>query len=173
MLTKLLQERIVYLGDDFNQEIATVVVMQLQALAVDLRPASLYVNSNGGSLSAALAIYEAMQDLTYPLATVALGRAEYAAALLVAAGTPGHRLAVPEARFVLGPPTVDGSGLDFQAYLKAVQVSCDTLTGLMAIHTGQHPQTLAQPAQLSADEALRLGLIDRILPKSAKVSKNS
>jgi len=164
MLSRLLKERIIYLGDDFTPDIATAVVAQLQALQVDPRPASLYVNSGGGSLPAALAIYEAMQNLNYPLTTVALGRAEFAAAMLVAAGTPGQRVAASDARFVLGPPTVDGAGMDFQAYLKAVQVTCETLTGLLAIHTGQTPQLLSQPAQLNAQEALRLGLIDRVLP---------
>ena len=124
-MARLLKERIIYLGDGFTEEIATAVVMQLQALEGDsARPASLYINSRGGSLRATLAIYEAMQNVGYPLTTVALGRAEYAAALLVAAGPPGQRVAAADARFVLGPPIIDGSGMDFQAYLKSVQVNC-------------------------------------------------
>ncbi|MBT9585050.1 ATP-dependent Clp protease proteolytic subunit [bacterium] len=165
-LSKLLAERIIYAGD-VTEPVAQAVVAQLQALACDpTRPASLYVNSKGGPLVAILSVYEAMQKVSYPLATVALGRVEYAAAVLVAAGAPGRRVAKAGTRFVVGPPVVDMAGMDFQAYLKAVQNHCETVNGLLARHTGQSVQRLAaysEATELSAQEALQLGLIDRIL----------
>lgn len=167
VLVKLLKERIIYVGD-LNEAMATAVAAQLQALATDpSRPASLYINSRGGPLPVVLRIYEAMSGLPYELATVAMGRVEYAANLLLAAGTPGKRAAASTARFLLGPPVVDQAGLDFQSYLKAVQTTCETVNGLLSRQTGQTVQRLAafsQPTELTPAQALDLGLIDRILP---------
>ena len=165
-IARLLKERIVYLGD-INEAVADAVVAQLQALECNpSQPASLYLNSKGGPLSAALRIYEAMQKSAFEVATVVVGRADYAAAMLAAAGTPGRRASATQGRFLLGPPVIDGSGLDFQGYLKAVQHHCDTINPLLARHTGQSIQRLAgfsEPTELSAEEALQWGLIDRVL----------
>lgn len=165
-LSKLLAERIVYVGD-VTEAFARAVVAQLEALECDsTRPASLYINSKGGPLEAILSIYQATQKVSYPLATVVIGRVEYAAVVLAVAGTPGQRVARAEARFVVGPPVIDMAGMDFQAYLKSVQSYCETVNGLLARHSGQSVQRLAaysEVTELSAQQALELGLIDRIL----------
>jgi ATP-dependent Clp protease protease subunit len=166
-VARLLAERMVYVGD-LTESVARAVVAQLQALESDAsRPATLVVNSKGGPLEPVLSVYQAMQQVSYPLATLAVGRAEYAAALLISAGAPGHRAARSEARFLLGPPVIDQAGLDFQAYLKAVQSYCETVNGLLARHSGQPVQRLAalsQATEFTPEEARQWGLIDRILP---------
>lgn len=166
VLVKLLKERIIYLGD-LSDPMATAVIAQLQALAADpSRPASLYINSKGGPLAPVLKIHQVMAALPYELATVAMGRVDYAANILLAAGAPGKRAAAANARFLLGPPVIDQSGMDFQAYLRAVQATCETLNGLLSRHTGQTVQRLAafsEPTELTPAQALELGLIDRVL----------
>lgn len=145
----------------------SAVVAQLKALECDSRPATLTVRCSESSLPGVLAIYEAMQRAPYELATVALDKVEYSTVLLVAAGTPGKRAASAQSRFLLGPPVIDMAGMDFQAYLKAVQNHCETVNGLLARHSGQSLQRLAgftQPTELSPTEARDLGLIDQILP---------
>lgn len=165
-LARLLQDRIVYLGG-LSQPMVSAVVAQLKALECDSRPATLTVRCSESLLPGVLAVYEAMQSVPYELATVALGKVEYATTLLVAAGTPGKRAASASSSFLLGPPVIEMGGMDFQAYLKAVQSHCETLNGLLARHTGQSLQRLAgftQPTELSPAEARELGLIDMILP---------
>jgi len=167
MLAKLLKERIVYVADPINDGVAQLVLSQLDALQEDLdSPVTMYLTGKGGPISCVLAIYEAMLTVDYPINTVAMGRVEGWAALLVAAGTPGQRCAAPAAHFVLAPPEADGQGMDFQAYLKRVSSLCETFNRLVAKHTGKTPEAIGaitQPLQLSGSEAISFGLIDKIL----------
>ena len=166
-MAKLLRERIVYVPDRITDEVALLVSSQLKALeqAPD-EPASLYVTGKGGPTSAVIAIYEAMRATSFALRTVAMGRVEGWAALLIAAGEPGARCAGPTAHFVVGPPEVDGEGMDFQAYLQRVRSVCETFNKMLAFHTGQSPESIAaikQPRHLTGQEAIQFGLIDAIL----------
>lgn len=166
MMAKMLKERIVYVPDPITDGAAQLVTAQLQALENDTEPASLYLTGKGGPTSAIIAIYEAMRATSYAVRTVALGRVEGWAALLVAAGQPGARCAGPTAQFVVGPPEVDGEGMDFQAYLQRVRSVTDTFCKMLAFHTGQSPESIAaikQPRHLSGQEAIEFGLIDAVL----------
>lgn len=166
MMAKLLKERIVYVPDPITDGVAQLVIAQLQALENDSEPASMYLTGKGGPTSAVIAIYEAMRGTSFALRTVAMGRVEGWAALLVSAGEPGARCAGPSAHFVIGPPEVDGDGMDFQAYLQRVRSVGDTFCKMLAFHTGQSPDSIAaikQPRHLSGKEAIQFGLIDAIL----------
>ncbi|MBX3167481.1 MAG: ATP-dependent Clp protease proteolytic subunit [Candidatus Eremiobacteraeota bacterium] len=166
MLAKLLKERILYVADPLSDEAALLVAAQLKALEADPSPATLYLTGKGGPTSAVMAIYEAMRGTSFALRTVAMGRVEGWAALLVSAGEPGARCAAPAAHFVVGPPEVDGAGMDFQAYLQRVRSVCETFNKMLAHHTGQSLETIAaikQPRHLSGQEAIAFGLIDAIL----------
>lgn len=166
MMAKLLRERIVYVPDRITDEVALLVASQLKALEQDPEPATLYVTGKGGPTSAVIAIYEAMRATSFALRTVAMGRVEGWAALLIAAGEPGARCAGPTAHFVVGPPEVDGEGMDFQAYLQRVRSVTDTFCKMLAFHTGQSPETIAaikQPRHLNGQEAIQFGLIDAVL----------
>lgn len=167
LLAKLLQERIVYVADPITDGVAQLVLSQLDALQADLdSPVTMYLTGKGGPVSCVLAIYEAMLTVDYPIHTVAMGRVESWAALLVAAGTPGQRCAAPAAQFSIGPPEVDGQGMDFQAYLKRVSNLCETYNRLLAKHTGKTPEAIgaiSQSLQMSGSEAKDFGLIDKLL----------
>lgn len=166
MLAKLLKDRIVYVADPITDQVAMLVAAQLQALENDPSPITMYLSGKGGPTSAIIAIYEAMRSTSYAIRTVAMGRIEGWAALLVAAGEPGARCAGPAAHFVIGPPEVDGAGMDFQAYMQRMRSVCDTFNKMMAHHTGQSPDAIGaikQPRHLSAQEAIQFGLIDAVL----------
>ena len=166
MMAKLLRERIVYLPDRLSDEVALLVASQLKALEHSPEPATLYVTGKGGPTSAVIAVYEAMRDTTFALRTVAMGRVEGWAALLVSAGEPGARCAGPSAHFVIGPPEVDGAGMDFQGYMQRVKSVSETFSKMLGFHTGQSPESIAaikQPRHLNGREAIQFGLIDEIL----------
>ncbi|MFN8611070.1 MAG: ATP-dependent Clp protease proteolytic subunit [Vulcanimicrobiota bacterium] len=166
MMAKMLKERIVYVADPITDGVAQLVTAQLQALENAPEPATLYLTGKGGPTSAVIAVYEAMRATSYALRTVAMGRVEGWAALLVAAGEPGARCAGPTAQFVIGPPLVDGEGMDFQAYMQRVRGVSETFSKMLAFHTGQSAESIAaikQPRLLSGQEAIQFGLIDAIL----------
>lgn len=166
MISRLQQGRMVYVADPITDAVALTVVAQLQALENSPEPASLYLTGKGGPTSAIMAIYEALRATTFAVGTIAMGRVEGWAALLVAAGEPGARCAAPQAYFVIGPPAVDGEGLDMQSYLQRVRSVSEIFTKMLAHHTGQAAETIAQikqPRQLSAQQAIEFGLIDVIL----------
>ncbi|MBN9420170.1 MAG: ATP-dependent Clp protease proteolytic subunit [Candidatus Eremiobacteraeota bacterium] len=166
MLARLLKDRIVYVADPISDEVALLVSAQLKALESSPSPVTLYLTGKGGPTSAVIAIYEAMRSTSYAIRTVAMGRIEGWAALLVAAGEPGARCAAPAAHFVIGPPEVDGAGMDFQAYMARNRSVCETFNQMMAHHTGQSADAIGaikQPRHLSGQEAIQFGIIDAIL----------
>jgi ATP-dependent Clp protease protease subunit len=172
--SKLLEERIVFLGtpvDDTSANDVMAQFMHLEYLAPD-RDISLYINSPGGSFSAMTAIYDTIQFVTCDVETVCLGQAASSAALLLAAGTAGKRSALPGARVLIHQPSlvepVHGQATDLAIQADELLRTRAELERLLAQHTGQSRDRIAADIErdkiLSAYEAVEYGLVDRIVP---------
>ena len=171
--SKLLEERIVFLGtpiDDISANDVMAQFMHLEYQAPD-RDISLYINSPGGSFTAMSAIYDSLQFVTCDVETTCLGQAGTSAALLLAAGTPGKRSALPGARVVLHQPSlpepIQGQASDLAIQAEELARTRVQLEELLALHTGR---TVAQVSAdierdriMDAQQALEYGLVDRIV----------
>jgi ATP-dependent Clp protease protease subunit len=171
--SKMLGERIVFLGTPVDDAAANDIAAQLMYLEHDApgQDVSLYINSPGGSYTAMSAIYDTLQFVTCDVETVCLGQALDAAAVLLACGTPGKRLALPGARIALSQPSLDEpaqgqpSDLEIQAR-ELVRLRAMT-AGMLARHTGHSAERIEADFDrrkvLDAREALAYGLVDRIV----------
>ncbi|WP_326664787.1 ATP-dependent Clp protease proteolytic subunit [Streptomyces sp. NBC_00385] len=171
--SKLLAERVVFLGTPVDDTAATDLVAQFMYLEHDApdRPISLYINSPGGSFGAMTAIYDTMEFLTCEVETFCLGQAGAAAAVLLAAGAPGKRHALPGARVVVQQPElsdpVQGQPSDLEIEARELARMRDTLTGMLARHTGRPAEQIAADTErdliLDAEGAKDYGLVDHIV----------
>ncbi|MER6085828.1 ATP-dependent Clp protease proteolytic subunit [Streptomyces sp. NPDC001833] len=172
--SKLLEERIVFLGTPVDEVSANDVMAQLMYLeyAAPERDISLYINSPGGSYSAMAAIYDTVQYVTCEVETVCLGQAGASAAVLLAAGTPGKRSVLPGARIVLQQPSlpepVQGQPSDLAIQAEELDRVRAMLERMLVRHTGrtaeQVHRDLERDLVLDAPEALAYGLVDRVMP---------
>ncbi|GGV22055.1 putative ATP-dependent Clp protease proteolytic subunit-like protein [Streptomyces longisporoflavus] len=171
--SKLLAERIVFLGTPIDETSANDVMaqfMHLEYLAPD-RDISLYINSPGGSFSAMTAIYDTIQFVSCDVETTCLGQAASAAAVLLAAGTPGKRSALPGARVLVHQPSIaepiHGQTSDLAIQADELLRTRGQLEKLLARHTGQSTERVAADIErdkiFSAPEAVEYGLVDRII----------
>ncbi|POX44784.1 ATP-dependent Clp protease proteolytic subunit [Streptomyces sp. Ru71] len=171
--SRLLEGRIVFLGTPIDDTSANDVIaqfMQLEHQAPD-RPIQLYVNSPGGSFSAMTAIYDTMRYVSCEVETYCMGQAGSSAAVLLAAGAPGRRHALPGARVVLRQPAllepVQGQTSDLVVQAEELTRLRTTLEEMLARHTGRSPQQVAADIErehiLDARGALAYGLVDRII----------
>ncbi|MCK1797982.1 ATP-dependent Clp protease proteolytic subunit [Streptomyces sp. XM4193] len=178
--SKLLGERIIMLGTPVDDACASDVVAQLMYLehAAPDRPISLYLNSPGGSFSAMTAVYDTLRYVTCEVETVCLGQAASVAAVLLAAGTPGRRLALPGARVVLSQPAlaepVQGQPSDLAIQAQELLRARETLQTLLSRHTGRSREQIGRDVErdtvLDAAGALEFGLVDRISVPRAQQS---
>ncbi|MFD5358894.1 ATP-dependent Clp protease proteolytic subunit [Streptomyces tendae] len=172
--SKLLQERIVFLGTPIDETSANDVTAQLlylehQAPDVDIE---LYVNSPGGSFTAMTAIYDTMRHVACDVATTCLGQAGSSAAVLLAAGAPGKRAVLPGARVVIHQPAltepVEGRASDLAVHAAELLRVRARLEEILARHTGRTPEQVRADIErdtvLDAQQALEYGLVDRIVP---------
>lgn len=170
--SRLLTDRIVFLGTEIDDGVANVVVAQLihlESVAPD-QGIELYINSPGGSVSAMLAIYDTMQYLRTPVGTVCVGQAASSAAVLLAAGEPGRRGILPHARVLLHPPSVSsgrGALPDLEIQAKEIQRIRDEVDQILAEHTGQDPAVLRADTSrdriFTAEQAVAYGLVDEVV----------
>ena len=169
---KLFEERIIFLGTPISDDIANAVMAQLlclQSMDPD-RDISIYINSPGGSFTAMTAIYDTMRFLKPDVETVCLGQAASAAAVLLAAGTPGKRRALPNSRILIHQPYTEGtygqsSYIEIQAY--EILRMRDLLESMIAEHTGKSKEEVSADIErdkiLTAQAAVEYGLIDSVL----------
>jgi ATP-dependent Clp protease, protease subunit len=170
--TKLFEDRIIFLGTPISDEIANAVMAQLlclQSMDPD-RDISIYINSPGGSFTAMTAIYDTMQFLKPDIQTVCLGQAASAAAVLLAAGTPGKRLALPNSRILIHQPYTEGSygqSSDIEIQANEILRMRELLEKLISDHTGKTPEEVNADIErdkiLTSASAVEYGLIDAIL----------
>lgn len=167
----LLTERIVYLGTAIDSGVANALIAQLLHLEADNpeQEISLYVNSEGGDLSAMLAVYDTMRFIKAPVATTCIGQAVAAGAVLLAAGTPGRRSVLPHSRVVLHQPAAQSRGTIPDLILQADEVVRvrNQLETILARHTGRAAGQLRHDTDrdrvFTAEEAVGYGLADRVL----------
>ncbi|MGW2916541.1 ATP-dependent Clp protease proteolytic subunit [Streptomyces angustmyceticus] len=170
--SKLLDERIIFLGTPIDDTSANDVMAQLIHLehAAPEQDISLYINSPGGSFTAMTAIYDTMRFVSCDVLTVCLGQAASSAAVLLAAGTPGKRLALPGARVLIHQPSfgepVQGQATDLQIQAQELLRTRETLEEMLARHTGQPRERIAADIErdkiFDARAAQEYGLIDQI-----------
>jgi ATP-dependent Clp protease protease subunit len=172
--SRLLKERIIFLAGPIVDPVANSIIAQLLYLASKdpQKDIQLYLNSPGGVLTAALAIYDTMQYIKCPISTVCLGLAASGAAVLLAAGTKGKRYALPNAEILLHQVAVSGvSGEAVEVEIAAKQIIKlkDKVNQILAYHTGQPLEKIEKDTDrdfyLSAQEAKEYGLIDEVLTK--------
>jgi ATP-dependent Clp protease protease subunit len=170
--SRLLSDRIVYLGTPIDDGVANVVIAQLIHLESDApdRQIELYLNSPGGDPTAMLGIYDTMQFLRSPVATTCVGQAAGSAAVLLAAGEPGQRTILPHARVVLQQPGQDGQRgdvTDLQVAAKEISRVRAEMDALLARHTGHSTDQIHADTErdlvLGAEEAVAYGLVDAVL----------
>ena len=178
IFSRLLMDRIIFLGTPVNDDVANIIIAQLLFLEADNpeRDIYLYINSPGGSVSAGLAIYDTVQYLKSPVNTICMGLAASMGAFLLAAGRKGKRFALPHARIMIHQPSQSGGGgsaseIEIQAreilYLRA------KLNELMAKHTGQPIERIDKDTDrdrfMSAEEAKEYGLIDTVISSRGEI----
>ncbi len=169
--SRLLQQRIVFLGTPVNDDVANVVMAQLLHLESEDpdKDIAIYINSPGGSITSLFAIYDTMQFIKCDVQTICMGQAASAAAVLLASGTKGKRLALPNSRVLLHQPSggAEGQSVDIEIQAREILRMRDMLDAILAEKTGQSVERIRKDTDrdfiLSADEALEYGLIDAII----------
>ena len=174
--SRLLEDRIVYLGTPINDTVANLLIGQLLVLEKSdrQRDVHLYINSPGGSISAGLAVYDTLQYISCPVETVCIGGAASMAAILLAAGTPGKRYALPNARVMIHQPWggVQGTAADIEIQAEEILHARKILNDILAQHTGRPIEQIEKDTDrdkyLSAQEAQEYGIIDEVVePKKS------
>jgi ATP-dependent Clp protease protease subunit len=175
--SRLLQERIIFVGTEIDDGVANVVMAQLLHLA-DVAPereVSLYVNSPGGSFTALMAVYDTMQFVPSPVATYCLGQAASAAAVLLAAGEPGRRFALRHSRVLLHQPSAGGQGTVSDLALQAdelLRVRAQ-VEEVLSQHTGRSVAQLRLDTDrdkvLTAAQAVEFGVVDHVVERATEV----
>ncbi len=178
--SRLLKERIIFLGTPIDDGVANVVMAQLLHLESEDpdRDISIYINSPGGSFTALTAIYDTMQFVKPEIQTICMGQAASAAAVLLAAGTKGKRLALEHARVLIHQPSGGGEGQSSDIEIQAREIlrMRELLEQLLSTHTGRAPLDIRKDIErdkiLTAKEAVEYGLIDEVVStrKTAQLS---
>ena len=179
--SRLLQDRIVFIGTGVNDEISNVIIAQLLFLQSQdaTKDIAIYINSPGGSVTAGLAIYDTIQYLSCDVATYCVGQAASMGAVLLAAGRKGKRFALPNARIMIHQPWggVEGQATDISIQAKEILRLKDRLTEILAFHTGKDVKTVGQDTErdyfLSAEDAKNYGLIDAVLTRKQVTGKKA
>ena len=169
--SRLLQQRIVFLGTPVNDEIANVVMAQLLHLESEDpdKDISIYINSPGGSITALFAIYDTMEYIRCDTQTICMGQAASAAAVLLAAGTKGKRFALPHSRVLLHQPSggAEGQSVDIEIQAREILRMRDLLNEILAEKTGQTAEKIGLDTDrdfiLDAEAAKEYGLVDEII----------
>jgi ATP-dependent Clp protease protease subunit len=171
--SRLLGHRVVFLGRPVDADTANLIVAQLIHLESEdpEKDISLYINSPGGEMSSMMAIYDTMQHVRPEVMTACIGMAASAAALILAAGSPGKRYVLPHARVLIHQPHLtgglEGQASDIEIHAREIVRQKEEMTAILARHTGQTPETIAADTDrdrwLTAEQAVEYGLVDSIM----------
>ena len=171
LYSRLLEDRIVFIGTEINDMVANVVVAQLLFLHKQNKnqDVQVYINSPGGSVTAGLAMYDTMQYIDCDVATYCIGQCASMGAVLLTGGTKGKRFILPNSRVMIHQPWggAQGTASDMEIQVKEILHLKERLTGILAEHTSQDMETVAAATDrdnfLSAQEALDFGLVDKVI----------
>ena len=177
--SRLLMDRIIFLGTPIDDDVANVIIAQLLFLEADNaeRDIYLYINSPGGVISSALAIYDTMQHIQAPVNTICMGMAASAGSFLLVAGEKEKRSALPNARIMMHQPSggAQGTAADIEILAKEILYARQRLNELYAKHTGQPVEKIARDMDrdtfMSADEAKDYGIIDKVIQHRSELEK--
>lgn len=169
--SRLLKERIIFLGEPIDDNFANLIIAQLLFLESETteKGISLYINNPGGLVTAGLAIYDTMQYVKSRIMTICIGQAASMAAILLAAGTPGSRFALPNARIMIHQPLggAQGQATDIGIQAKEILRIKNTLNGILAHHTKQPLDKIEHDSDrdyyMTAQEAMNYGIIDEVI----------
>lgn len=177
--SRLLKERIVFLGSAVNDEVANLIVAQLLFLESEDpdKDIHFYINSPGGVVTAGMAIYDTMQYIKPDVATLCIGQAASMGAVLLAAGAEGKRYSLPNSRIMIHQPSggVQGQAADIEIQAKEILRMREVLNGILARHTGKTAEILLQDCDrdrfMSGEEAKVYGLIDQVIASRNDIAK--
>jgi len=181
IFSRLLKERIIFLAgpiEDHTADLVTAQMLFLESEAPD-KDIFLYINSPGGLVTAGLAIYDTMQYIRCDVSTLCLGQAASMGAHLLAAGAPGKRFALPNARVMIHQPLggFQGQATDIEIHAREIIKLKERLNAMLACHTGQPVERIAEDAErdffLTAEEACDYGLIDKVLTRRPEAGQNT
>ena len=178
--SRLLKDRIIFLGAPIDDVFANLIIAQLLFLEAEdpEKDINLYVNSPGGSVTAGLGIYDTMQYVKPPINTICLGQAASMEALLLTAGAKGKRYALPNARVMIHQPLggFQGQATEIDIHAKEILKIRERLNEIMAKHTGQPIEKISHDTErdyfMSAEEAKKYGLIDEVITRQSKPLKS-
>lgn len=177
--SRLLRERIVFLGSQVDDTVSNLIIAQLLFLEAEDpdKDITFYINSPGGSVTAGLAIYDTMQFIKSDIATVCMGQAASMGAFLLAAGTEGKRYALPNARIMIHQPMggFQGQATDIDIHAKEILRLREDLNRMLAQHTGQTIKKIKNDTErdnfMGPEEAVKYGIIDKVLQKREDVAE--
>jgi ATP-dependent Clp protease protease subunit len=178
--SRLLKDRIVMIGTPINDDVANLIMAQLLFLDSEDpdKDINVYVNSPGGVVTAGLAIYDTMQFLKAPVATICVGQAASMGAVLLAAGTKGKRYCLPNARVMIHQPSggTQGQATDIEIQAREIMKTKDQLNHILALHTGKSVEQILKDADrdyfMSAQEAKDYGVVDEVISKRPETKKS-
>lgn len=171
--SRLLKERIIFLGTEINDDVSNLVIAQLLFLQSEdaEKDISMYINSPGGVVTAGMAIYDTMQFVKCPITTYCMGQAASMGAVLLAAGAKGKRFALPNSRIMIHQPLggSQGQATDIEIQTKEILRMKKRLNEILADHTGKPLKTIEKDTDrdffMSAEEAVKYGLVDEVVTK--------
>jgi ATP-dependent Clp protease protease subunit len=179
--SRLLKERIIFLGTPVSDEIASLVIAQMLFLEAEDpdKDITFYVNSPGGVVTAGLAIYDTMGYVRCDIVTLCMGQAASMGAVLLAAGTKGKRYALPNSRILIHQPMggFHGQATDIDIHAQEILRMRNDLNKILAMHTGQNIRKIKKDTDrdyfMSAEEAKKYGILDKVLEKRAKIDEET
>ena len=177
IFSRLLKDRIIFLGTPINDDIANVVIAQLLFLDSEEpeKDIMLYINSPGGHVTAGLAIYDTMQFIKPEVSTICIGQAASMGAVLLAGGAAGKRFALPDSRIMIHQPLggMQGQASDMEIHAREILYTRDRLNSILAKHTGQPVEKIKHDTDrdnfMRAEDAAAYGLIDKVLSTRAQI----
>ncbi len=179
--SRLLQDRIIFIGTGINDDVSNLIIAQLLFLQSQdaTKDIAIYVNSPGGSVTAGLAIYDTIQFLSCDVATYCVGQAASMGAVLLTAGRKGKRFALPNARIMIHQPWggVEGRASDISIQANEILRLKDRLNEILAFHAGKDVKAISQDTErdyfMSAEDAKAYGLIDAVLTKKPAITPSA
>ncbi len=174
--SRLLKDRIIFLGNVINDDVANLTIAQLIFLEADDpdKDIHLYINTPGGEVSAGLGIYDSIQYVNPDVETICMGQAASMGAILLAAGAPGKRYALPHARIMIHQPHggVQGQAADIHIYAEEILRNREKLNEVLVRHTGRSMSEIETSTErdrwMSAEEATTFGLVDKVMEKRVR-----
>ena len=179
IFSRLLKDRIIFLGNMVDDTVANLVIAQMLFLEADDpdKEIYLYINSAGGMITTGLAIYDTIQYIKPDVSTICMGLAASMAAVLLSAGTPGKRFALPHSRILIHQPMggISGQAVDIEIHAKEIVGMREQLNKILALHTTQAEEKIAKDTDrnywMSAEESKEYGIVDEVIVRKGEQKK--